>query len=59
MRRGLANVTLSLATGSVRLLSQRRQAKADYLVGGRFGLLLKFLDQARMAEPDASGVDET
>ena len=59
MRRGLAHVTLSIATCSVRLLGHRRKAKTDYLVGGRFRLLLKFLNQARMAEPDASGVDET
>ena len=59
MRRGLANVTMPRATGSDRPAGQCRKAKTDYLVGGRFRLLLKFLDQARMAEPDASGVDET
>ena len=48
-----------LSTGSDRLPGQRRKAKTDHLVEGWFKLLLKFHDQARMAEPDASGVDET
>src|SRR5208283_2464209 len=55
----LANVTKSAATGSNRLPGQRRKAKTNCLVEGRFKLLLKFHDQARMAEPEASKVDET
>jgi hypothetical protein len=47
------------ATGSNRLPGQGRKAKTDHLVEGRFSVLLKFDDEARMAESEASGVDET
>jgi hypothetical protein len=46
------------ATCSDRLRGKRRKAKPDHLVEGRFSVLLKFDDEARMAE-EASGVDET
>ena len=48
-----------LSSRSDRLPGQRRKAKTNHLVEGRFKLLLKFHDQARMAEPEASKVDET
>jgi hypothetical protein len=47
------------AAGSDSLLGKRQKTKTDHLVEGRFRLLFIFHDQARMAEPDASGVDET
>src|ERR1019366_1905024 len=46
------------APGSDGLLGKRHEAETDHLIERRFRLLLIFHDQARMAEPDASGVDE-
>jgi hypothetical protein len=46
------------AAGSDRRLDKRRKAKSDHLVERRFRILLIFHDEARMAEPYASGVDE-
>ena len=36
----------------------RRNTKTNHLVEGRLRLLFMFHDQARITEPDASGVDE-
>jgi hypothetical protein len=41
------------------LRGQRRKAETDHLVEGRLRILLEFHDQVRMAESEASGVDET
>ncbi len=46
------------ATRSHRLPGNRRKAKTDHLVEGRLRLLFMLHDQARITEPDASGVDE-
>jgi hypothetical protein len=47
------------AAGSDRLPGKCHKTKTDHLVEGRFRLLFIFHDQARMAESEASGVDET
>jgi len=44
------------AACSDRLRGKRRKAKTNHLVDGRFSILLKFHDEARMAESEASGL---
>jgi transposase len=51
-------VKLLSLSRSDRLLGNRRNAKIDHLVEGRLRLFFMFHNQARIAEPDASGVDE-